>query len=288
MQKDLFGKTRYRVNLHTHTTVTDGAKSPEEVIQLYRDAGYDAIALTDHWVYHPTKHAENGLLVLSGVEYNSKFTGAREGHFHILGLGMTHDPCIEEHASAQETIDAIKNAGGTVILAHPAWSLNSPAQILALHGIDATEIYNSVSNVHMSRRPDSSLIVDMLGAQGCFFPLVADDDTHYYDGDECYAWIMAEAAECTEEAILAAVREGNFYATQGPEVHAFREGDEIVVKCSPCDEIVFFSDCLWCKRVFTGDGLREARYQINELDHYVRVQVTDKSGKRGFTNFIVL
>ena len=288
MQKDLFGKTRYRVNLHTHTTVTDGAKTPDEVIRLYRETGYDAIAITDHWVYHPQEKAENGLLIISGVEYDSRVADARDGHFHILGLGMPYDPQIELSSTTQQTIDLIKKAGGTVILAHPAWSLNSPAQIMALSGVDATEIYNSVSNVHMSRRPDSSLIVDMLGAQGCFFPLVADDDTHYYDGDQCYAWIMVEAEECTEEALLRAIREGRFYATQGPEVHAWREGDEIVVRCSPCDEIVFFSDCLWCKRVFTGNGLEQARYQITEKDHFVRVQVMDKSGRCGYTNCIVL
>ena len=37
-------------NLHTHSTRSDGAKSPEQVCDLYKDAGYDFLALTDHFL----------------------------------------------------------------------------------------------------------------------------------------------------------------------------------------------------------------------------------------------
>ena len=288
MMIDMLGKKRYRVNLHTHTTVSDGKLTPQEAIALYRANGYDAIALTDHWQFQAGGLDANGLLVLSGIEYDTKNTTTKEGLFHILGLGMSRDPHLAQNATAQEMLDAIHSCGGTAVLAHPAWSLNSPEQILSLHGIDATEIYNSVSNVHMSRRPDSSLIVDMLGAKGFFLPLVADDDTHYYDGDECYAWIMVEAQECTQAALLTAIKEKKFYATQGPEIHAWREGDEIVVRCSPCQEIVFFSDTVWCPRVFTGDGITQARYRIDDRDSFVRVQITDANRKSAYTNCITL
>lgn len=40
----------FRGNLHTHTTLSDGRYTPERAAALYRDAGYDFIALTDHWV----------------------------------------------------------------------------------------------------------------------------------------------------------------------------------------------------------------------------------------------
>src|SRR5947209_6191196 len=40
----------WRGNLHTHSTLSDGALSPEEVCALYRDAGYDFLALTDHFL----------------------------------------------------------------------------------------------------------------------------------------------------------------------------------------------------------------------------------------------
>ena len=283
MQKDLFGNTRYRVNLHTHTTLSDGVATPEEAIACYRAEGYDALALTDHWAFGESKTAENGLLVLSGIEYDTKTT-TKNGLFHIVGIGMREDPCLPRNANVQELIDGIKRVGGFAVLAHPAWSLNSPEQILPLQNVDATEIYNSVSGVHMSRRPDSSLIVDMLGAQGRLYPLFASDDTHYYDNDACVSWIMVRAAECTQSAILDALRRGDFYATQGPEVHLHREGDEFIVDCSPCSEILFLSDRPWARRVFVGDELTKACYTPVENETFLRVQVTDKSGKMAWTN----
>lgn len=38
----------YKVNLHCHTVLSDGAQTPEEVKQLYLSHGYSAVAFTDH------------------------------------------------------------------------------------------------------------------------------------------------------------------------------------------------------------------------------------------------
>ena len=282
LQIDLFGNTRYRVNLHTHTTRSDGAATPEEAIKRYRAEGYDALALTDHWIFGASQVAENGLLLLSGIEYDTQ-TDTKDGLFHIVGIGMREDPALPRDASVQEMINAIKHASGFAVLAHPAWSLNTPEQILPLENVDATEIYNSVSGVHMSRRADSSLIVDMLGAKGRLYPLLASDDTHYYDNDACVSWIMVRAAECTQESILNALYRGDFYATQGPEVHLYREGDELVVRCSACREIVFLSDRAFSRRVFEGEELSSARYTPIEKESFIRVVVTDQNGKMAWT-----
>ncbi len=288
MQTDLFGKKRYKVNLHTHTTLSDGQLSPEEAMRIYAEQGYDAVALTDHW-YCGKETELCGVTILSGAEYNTDTADGSQGVFHILGIGMEYEPGVRKGMSAQELIDAIHRAHGMAILAHPAWSLNTPEMILPLCDVDATEIYNSVSGVHMSRRADSSLIVDMLAMQDRIYPLLASDDTHYYDGsDNCVAWSMVQAEECTTEAILDAVKQGNFYATQGPEVHLTREGDEYVVRCSPCREIVYCSNFVWTQRVFEGDGITEARYTPRKGERYLRVEVTDEFGKKAWTNIISL
>ena len=51
MIKDMFGTNRLKINLHLHTTQSDGHKTPEEAAAIYREAGYDIIAITDHWKY---------------------------------------------------------------------------------------------------------------------------------------------------------------------------------------------------------------------------------------------
>ena len=38
----------YKVNLHTHSTLSDGNFTPLELKDLYLSNGYDAIAFTDH------------------------------------------------------------------------------------------------------------------------------------------------------------------------------------------------------------------------------------------------
>jgi hypothetical protein len=285
MYIDLLGKKRQKVNLHTHTSRSDGRRTPEEVIALYRENGYDAIALTDHWV-RGDGYDDNGMTILGGAEYNIGSHDSASGVYHILGLGVVRDIEADKSSAPQTVIDAVHAAGGLAVLAHPAWSLNTPEQILALRDVDATEIYNSVSGVHFSRRPDSSLIVDMIATRGLYLPLVADDDAHYYDTDACVSWIMAEAEDNSEKAIFDAVKAGKFYATQGPEVHMWLEGDEAVVKCSPAQEIVLFSNLVWSKRVFEGEGLTEARYKLTDRESFLRCEVTDRDGKRAWTNII--
>ena len=286
MYTDLFGRTRYKVNLHMHTNMSDGRKTPEEAVSIYKAHGYDAVALTDHWVMG-SNTAMDGVTVLSGAEYNCGGSDCRNGVFHIVALFCDGEPAIDKGMGAQEMVDAIHKVGGLAVLAHPAWSLNSPAQILEVKGFDATEIYNSVSAVHHSRRPDSSILVDMLGAEGRFYPLIAADDSHYYDGsEECKSFIMVQAEENTPEELKKAIKAGRFYASQGPEVHLFKDGNSFVAKTSPVSSIVFLSNYVWAQRAFDGDGITEARYTPREGESFIRVMVEDAEGKMAWSQII--
>ena len=46
----------YKANLHSHTTVSDGALTPEEAKKAYQAEGYSIVAFTDHRQY--CKHEE--------------------------------------------------------------------------------------------------------------------------------------------------------------------------------------------------------------------------------------
>lgn len=77
------------VDLHTHTTASDGQYSPSELIDRAKDAGIQCLAVTDHDTVDGVEEAvkagsTNGILVLRGVEL-----GAKEYRYlHILGLGL--------------------------------------------------------------------------------------------------------------------------------------------------------------------------------------------------------
>ena len=286
MYKDLTGKMRAKIALHIHTTLSDGRKTPDEVAKTYREAGFDAIAFTDHW--HFGEAGENsGVKILSGIEYDIGPAGGRV--FHIVGLCAEKAPeGLTKANSASEIIAAIHAADGIAVLAHPAWSLNTTEDIMEIEGFDATEIYNAVSDAGMSFRPDSSLLVDMLAAKGRIYPLLATDDAHYYEGDDnCVAYIMAECDPADAESVKRAIKEGRFYATQGPEIHLTRDGNIFSVKCSPSSKIVFASNKQWTAgRVIRGENLTSAEYKAAPEDSFIRAFVVDKNGKCAWSNII--
>lgn len=295
MYVDMLGKTRAKLGLHTHTTISDGKATPEEAARRYREAGYDAIAITDHWKYGDECEIE-GLKILSGCEYN---IGGHDGSHvvHIIGVGMTSDPQIPEDwkrmektafAKAAEVVKRIKLYNGLAIVGHPAWSLNTPEQIMSFGDFDTVEIFNSVSECGMSDRAYSDVIIDQLATGGRLTNIIAVDDTHYYTGDECRGWIMVETTDMDTQGMIRAIRAGRFYATQGPEVHIEKVApDKVRVVCSPCQKVVFQSNTTWAAgRIVRADGLVEACYTKAPTDRFVRAEVTDAEGNKAWTNYI--
>jgi len=80
------------VDLHTHTTCSDGRTPPRELIRLAKQAGVDVIAVTDHDSVEALPECVDegrklGVRVLPGIEMSSRF----EGHdVHVLGLGIDY------------------------------------------------------------------------------------------------------------------------------------------------------------------------------------------------------
>jgi predicted metal-dependent phosphoesterase TrpH len=88
------------VDLHTHTTRSDGVVSPADLLRDVADAGVRLLALTDHDTlagYREVIAADAvppGLTLIPGVEINAIVTrdlGLWEGELHILGFGMDPD-----------------------------------------------------------------------------------------------------------------------------------------------------------------------------------------------------
>lgn len=80
---------KHKVDLHTHSSASDGQFSPTVLAQRVKDAGIEVWALTDHDTLDGTEEAVTagealGLTVLRGVELGA----AEDRHLHILGLGV--------------------------------------------------------------------------------------------------------------------------------------------------------------------------------------------------------
>ena len=79
-----------KVDLHIHTSYSDGVFSPEKIIDTAIDAGLGAIAITDHdnvLSYEIAKNyaADKSIEILPGVEINTIYKGYE---VHILGYFM--------------------------------------------------------------------------------------------------------------------------------------------------------------------------------------------------------
>lgn len=284
------GGNWYKGNLHMHTQRSDGHLSPAEAIGAYRRAGYDFIALTDHWIQSETKE-EDGFLLLGGCEWD---TGDMVGSpiFHLVGVGMETEVRLKRSPSLppQKIIDAINDAGGLAVLAHPAWSVTNPSDCLGLKGLCGAEIYNSVSGLPWNgERADSSLYFDVWASQGKYFRCMAADDSHFYRGEQTRSFLMVQAETLSADGIKAAIRSGSFYASQGPRFRSVRiNSDTVEVSCSPVESIVFESNTVWCPdRVVTG-GADRASYRIKPTDRYVRVMLIDKEGRKAWSSPVSL
>lgn len=80
------------VDLHTHSTASDGQYSPAELVQLTKQARVDVMALTDHDTIEGLHDAlaagtALGMTVISGVELSA----AEYSNLHILGYGISLD-----------------------------------------------------------------------------------------------------------------------------------------------------------------------------------------------------
>jgi 3',5'-nucleoside bisphosphate phosphatase len=76
------------IDLHTHSTASDGSYSPAEVVRLAKEGGLAAMALTDHDTVDGLPQAvaageELGVEIIPGVEISAQFPG---GTMHIVGL----------------------------------------------------------------------------------------------------------------------------------------------------------------------------------------------------------
>lgn len=78
------------IDLHTHSTASDGELSPAELVDLAKKTGLRALALTDHDTVAGisearSRAAELSLAFVAGVEIEIEFD---PGEFHLLGLGI--------------------------------------------------------------------------------------------------------------------------------------------------------------------------------------------------------
>jgi hypothetical protein len=279
----------YRANLHAHTTNSDGDLSPADCAEYYRDAGYDILALTDHWCVSEAADRP-GLLIMPGVELDG---GRPEqgGNYHIVGLNVrTRGKMTRpQDATARRLVDMIRDDLGEAFIAHPYWSGLMASDMANLEGCFAVEVYNTGCDLEILRGY-SSVHWDDLLTLGHSFGAVAVDDGHHHRVDHGLAWTMIRAEELSVEAVMEALRHGRYYASTGPQILDLRVTDgHLRVATSPVASIALVSAPTQGGRVFAPEGetLTEAEFPLPPA-RYCRVEAMDANGKTAWSNPVVL
>ena len=278
--------------LHVHSTASDGALAPDEVMDWYQSRGYHFLALTDHRVFSPAQSVNDGFITLSGIEMDGVDPTA--GMFHLVGLGLHSAPDLDlqSNLSMQEAVDRLRAAGGRVMLAHPYWSGQRSGDLLTLDGCFGLEVYNGGCEVDDARGHSAVHWDDLLAAGRRLWGL-AVDDAHWRNGchDAGLGWIWVKAADLTQQSILDAVEQGLFYASSGPQIHhlASSEG-QVTVRCSPSVHIDFVGNGHYSRRVSApaGETIAEATHRPHPWQSYLRVACRDGQGGCAWANPLFL
>jgi hypothetical protein len=290
----------WKGNLHTHTTASDGRYSVEETCWRYREAGYDFVAITDHFLPRydfpltDTRSYRTGsFTTILGAELHTLTITTEMGSiWHILAVGLPLDFAHPtEQESAADLAQRALAAGAFVAAAHPHWYALSERDLHDLGPVDAIEIFNGTAVDH-NDTADSWAIADVLLGRGLRYTCCATDDFHGKTdrADFGLGWTYVKATALDPEALLAALKAGHYYSSTGPQIYDIQlaGGEKLVVRCSPANR-VFLTGKSSASRTVFGNGVTEAEFDLRKFDSpFARITVRDDRGGRAWSNPIWL
>jgi hypothetical protein len=275
----------FKGNTHLHSTASDGGKAVTELTGMYASKGYDFLCLTDHWVASDGEAGGVGapLLWLDGIELDGR--DPQGAMYHVVCLGAFDG--ITRDMGFVTALEAARAQDGLTILAHPQWMGNSFDDALRW-GFDGVEVYNHVCHWLNGKGSGRAYWNAMLMRSPSTLGF-AVDDAHIrpehpgWDG----GWVVVNAKQRSREAIMGAIRAGNFYSSCGPEFHTIEcDGQRVSLRSSPVQFARLVGPAHWGKRIgsFDGKWLDEATFDVPPEWSYAYLEIEDAQGRRAWTN----
>lgn len=308
----------YKANLHCHSTVSDGRLTPAELKDYYMSMGYSIIAYTDHdvFVQHHNLTDEH-FLALGGFELCINEKGKDWGHTrtcHFNGIAL--DPDTYDHPwygkehpfrgicqdrgpdsphydpeTISEMMTTVADKGFFVTYNHPVWSKETHEEYLHYRGMHAMEIENYGSFVAGYEDYVPYIYDDFLQHGIRLFPVAADDNHNSLPQDDPRSdagggFVMIRAEKLEYRTITAALMHGDFYASEGPQIHElWVEDGRVHIVASPAAQISMQSDAreFASTRAVGENPVTEGDFLIPPTATYIRLTVTDHRGKHANT-----
>ena len=289
----------FKGNLHGHSDLSDGKLTPEEVCRTYIEKGYDFISITDHFlgmfnypIAVPKLNIENFTVIPGAELHTSTMENGELWHMLALGLNTKFTPPLQPNFlinNKSENIESLSlrlsEAGAFVSLTHPEWNGMTLQDTLKLKEVHAIEIYNHGCAIECDRGSGIAALDQALN-QGKQLNIIATDDSHFHIDDAFGGWVMVKSEVNSEASILEALKNGNYYSSQGPDFKNIKvkEG-RLEVSCSPVEKIIvsgYGSASIYKNKSDMGAAV--FNLALLPQKKWLRITLIDKKGNRAWTN----
>jgi hypothetical protein len=173
--------------MHTHTTLSDGALTPQEVADVYASLGFDFLAFTDHdHLLSPAdvrliRQVVSPMLLFFGMELTVRCS---KGYVHVGRIEGDHDVLYIFNHPADYDLTLKK-------------TIECMEEVAGRHALDAVEVTHH------------GFYTPQFDTDAIPYPKLAADDSH--NRLACgRSWIEVNC-ERNRDAIIAAIRRGDFH-----------------------------------------------------------------------------
>lgn len=248
-------KKQYKANLHCHSVLSDGQRTPEKLKEMYKNKGYSILCISDH--ERPVNHSDltdEDFLLLTGYEayirYQPDFDPFQpEVHLNLFAkkpdnvkyICYNKDFCKylpeAEHGTLEkvgserkremtteyvnEFIKTANENGYLVSYNHSYWSMEKEETVLSYDGFFSLEVFNYDSFLMNGLENGCALYNKLINSGKMIFCHGADDNHNFFpdDGQLCDSFggfTMIMSDNLEYDSVISAMEKGEMYASMGP------------------------------------------------------------------------
>jgi hypothetical protein len=255
------GSLSLKFQPHCHSDANGGADTPAGIVTAYKNAGYDAVSITDHRVL-TVDPSVAGITFILGVEDNV-YTQVPPSARHLTAYDIS--ALSDSMPKVQDIIDFYRASSNLCSIAHPSYSstLINKTEMTSYYDYNLIEVFNQGTG-NAEEQWDWAL------SSGKKVFAIASDDCHDSAGagfDK--AWVVVYSNVNSKDAILQSLRDGNFYASTGNDISVSVSDNVITVSSAASSNFTFTG--LYGRVLQTNSGVTSTTYTIKGDELYVRV-----------------
>ena len=286
----------FRGNLHGHSNHSDGVLNPQEVVNKYKEIGYDFTCLSDHlWkgsefaaetILETKNLNQRDFITIPSAELHCKGKKyIRDGLWHIVANGLPLEfKCADEKETAPHLVQRAIDAGAFVTIAHPEWYTLTFDECLSVSHAHGVEIYNHSCHLEAQRGFGTATADYLLQENNKIF-LTATDDSHFRMQDSGGGWVMVAADKLSESSILNALKNGQYYSSTGVEIFEFEINNyQVNIQCSPSKQVCVVGQGAKSMSQ-NGKNITQAEFDLKKYpSDWFRISIANDFGDFAWTN----